>query len=94
MDVSNVSLICLIVFFSLILKISKSQRRLIGIEFLCQHTHDFLPEVYGVYKEEDTICIFLEYIQGITRLYNKIEKYVNVFSFISQLLEKNVKPLI
>ncbi|XP_025108959.1 uncharacterized protein LOC112573123 [Pomacea canaliculata] len=61
-------------------RISKSQRRLIGIEFLCQHTHDFLPEVYGVYKEEDTICIFLEYIQG-GALENREWNIINIKEF-------------
>ncbi|KAL8558056.1 hypothetical protein ACOMHN_022949 [Nucella lapillus] len=45
-------------------KIMKTRKRLIGIEFLTQHDQDFLPKIYAVYKEKETINIFQEYIKG------------------------------
>ncbi|XP_076463334.1 uncharacterized protein LOC143295495 [Babylonia areolata] len=47
-------------------KIMKNNQRLVGIEFLTQHNQDFLPQIYGVYKEEETISFFEEYIEGGT----------------------------
>lgn len=42
----------------------KYNHRLIGIEFLTQHSPCFLPKIYGVYKEKDFIYIFEEYVKG------------------------------
>lgn len=47
-------------------KIKKENKRLIGIEFLTQHSQTFLPKIYGVYKEENILCIYQEYIEGGT----------------------------
>ncbi|KAL8596221.1 hypothetical protein ACOMHN_021261 [Nucella lapillus] len=46
-------------------KIQKTQKRLIGIEFLTQrHDQQFLPKIYAVFKEKWTIGIFQEFIKG------------------------------
>ena len=39
--------------------------RLIGIEFLVLHSQDFLPKIYGVYKDEQSIYIFEEFVEGM-----------------------------
>jgi len=54
----------------------KYNHRLTGIEFLVMHSQDFLPKIYGVYKEEHFIYIFEEFVKGMIWLLTKINKNV------------------
>ena len=59
---------------SIVFQIMKYNHRLIGIEFLVLHSQDFLPKIYGVYKDEQFIYIFEEFVKGMIWLLTKIYK--------------------
>ena len=52
----------------------RDNHRLIGIEFLVLHSQDFLPKIYGVYKDKQSIYIFEEFVEGMIWLLTKIYK--------------------